>query len=238
MSPPLSDAQATKVERHTGLVRKTARRLVQRWGERYMSVDELESVGNEALVRAAMRYDPNAGASFATYAHYRVYGAMIDALRKRTPGLRYRRRALVRLSATQDLLAQAAEDQAAQRAAGQRSTLEQRVEAARELVRKASLAMLLSEQASRGFDRIAADEPDPEARLLDEDQRRKLWAMIAELDGHERELIEALYEHGQTMREYAAAIGTTISTISRRHARIVERLSKRALALEGRADAG
>ncbi len=232
MSPPLSDAQATRVERHTELVRATARRVSRRVGDRHISVEELESVGNEALVRAAMRYDPEAGASFATYAYYRVHGAMIDALRKRTPGVRRRKQALIRLSTTQALLEQAAEDQAAQRAAGQRLTLEQRVEAARELVRKASVAVRLSEPAPQGFERIAADDPDPEAALLDVDRRRQLWALVAELDDHERDLVEALYEQGLTMRSYAEQIGTSVATVSRRHARIVGLLGKRIAARE------
>ena len=230
MSPPLNEAQAARVERHTGLVRDIARRVVRNVGARMMSVEELESVGNEALVQAAMRYDPSNPASFATYAHYRVYGAMIDALRKRTPGRRQQQRALVRLSATQDLLRQAAEDHAGQRAAGQQLTLEQRVELARELVRRAAVAVRLSEPEPRSFDSVAADEPDPEQLLLDADQRRRLWTLVAELDTHERDLIDALYMQGRTMKDYAEAIGTSVSTISRRHARIVDRLSKRMLA--------
>lgn len=229
MSPPLNEAQAARVERHTGLVRDIARRVVRNVGTRMLTVEELESVGNEALVQAAMRYDPSSPASFATYAHYRVYGAMIDALRKRTPSRRSHQRAVVRLAATQDLLRQAAEDHAGQRAAGQPLTLEQRVELARDLVRKATLAVRLSEPEPRSFDSVAAEQPDPEQLLLDADQRRRLWTLVAELDTHERDLIDALYMQGRTMKDYAEAIGTSVSTISRRHARIVGRLSKRML---------
>ncbi|HVH99571.1 MAG TPA: sigma-70 family RNA polymerase sigma factor [Enhygromyxa sp.] len=229
MSPPLNEAQAARVERHTGLVRDIARRVVRNVGTRMLTVEELESVGNEALVQAAMRYDPSSPASFATYAHYRVYGAMIDALRKRTPSRRSHQRAVVRLAATQDLLRQAAEDHAGQRAAGQQLTLEQRVELARDLVRKATLAVRLSEPEPRSFDSVAAEQPDPEQLLLDADQRRRLWTLVAELDTHERDLIDALYMQGRTMKDYAEAIGTSVSTISRRHARIVGRLSKRML---------
>ncbi|MFO7566065.1 MAG: sigma-70 family RNA polymerase sigma factor [Enhygromyxa sp.] len=232
MSPPLSDAQAARVERHTGLVRDIARRVARNVGAGVMTPEELESVGNEALVQAAMRYDPSSPASFATFAHYRVYGAMIDALRKRTPGYRKRQRALVRLSATQDLLRQAAEDQSAARAAGQQPTLEQRVELARELVRKAAMAMRLSEPVSRSFEGVAAEQPDPEQLLLDADQRERIWSLVAELAPPERELIEAIYVRGRTMKEYAGEIGMTISTVSRRHARIVERLFKRMRALD------
>jgi RNA polymerase sigma factor for flagellar operon FliA len=234
MSPPLNEAQAARVERHTGLVRDIARRVARNVGIRVLSLEELESVGNEALVQAALRYDPNSPASFATYAHYRVYGAMIDALRKRTPGRRQHQRALVRLSATQELLRQVAEDQAAQRSAGQQQTLEQRIELARALVRKAAMAVRLSEPEPRSFETLAADEPDPEQLMLDSDQRRRMWSLVAELDTHERDLIDAIYVQGRTMKDYAAELGTNISTISRRHAKIVERLSKRMIALDRR----
>jgi RNA polymerase sigma factor for flagellar operon FliA len=228
----LNETQAARVERHTGLVRDIARRVVRNVGERHMQLEELESVGNEALVQAALRYDPSSPASFVTYAHYRVYGAMIDALRKRTPGRRNQQRALLRLSTTQELLRLAAEDQSAQRAAGQQLTLEQRVELARALVRKATVAVRLSEPEPRSFESVAADDPDPEQLLLDADQRRRMWTLVAELDTHERDLLDALYLQGRTMKDYATAIGTTVSTISRRHAKIVERLSKRMLALD------
>ena len=230
MSPPLNEAQAARVERHTGMVREVARRVVRSVGARILSVEELESVGNEALVQAAMRYDPSGPASFATYAHYRVYGAMIDAVRKRTPHHRHQQRAFVRLTATQDLLRQAAEDHASHRAAGQYIPLMHRVGLARELVRKAVIAVRLSEPEPRSFDCMANDQPNPEQLLLDVDQRRRLWSLVAELDTHERDLIEAIYVHGRTMKDYAAAIGTSTSTVSRRHARILDRLNKRMLA--------
>ena len=99
MSPPLSAEQATRVERHTQLVAKLAR-SIGKGSAGLLSVEELESVGNEALVRCSMRFDPSAGASFSTYTHYRVRGAMIDALRKRRPGRRTHRRALARLEAS------------------------------------------------------------------------------------------------------------------------------------------
>ena len=85
MSPPLSDEQAARVARHTDLVKRIARSIHFQIGQ--LDVDELASVGNEALVGAAMRYDPSSGASFSTYAHYRIRGAMIDAIRSAVPTL-------------------------------------------------------------------------------------------------------------------------------------------------------
>lgn len=230
MSPPLSDEQAVRVERHTGLVRTIARRVFNRVG--VMSVEELESVGNEALVQSAMRYDPTSPASFATFANYRVHGAMIDAIRKRTPGRRKKQRALQRLAATQALLGQAAEDHDAQRASGQRQTLEQRVEAARELVRKAVISVRLSEPNSLGLERASTEDPDPEQLLLDADARKRMWILVDELEPEERQIIEALYTKDATMKELAERLGTSLATISRRHSKLLARLAKRARAQE------
>jgi RNA polymerase sigma factor for flagellar operon FliA len=51
--------------------------------------EELVSVGQEALFRAARRFDPTRGASFKTYAYKRVEGAMRDFVRDSGPYGRY-----------------------------------------------------------------------------------------------------------------------------------------------------
>lgn len=224
MSPPLSDEQAARVEAHTLLVRKAAQQVASH--SSVLSFEDLESVGNEALVRAAMRYDPSSPASFATYAHYRVRGAMIDAIRARTPGRRKQKRALSRLQATQALLSQAAEDQAARRSAGDLQTLTQRVAAARELVRRASMVIEMSESVPVSADVVAADEPDPEQQLVDADRRARIRELIAGLEPDERALVQAIYVHGRTLKDYADELGTSPSTISRRHTRLLDRLGK------------
>jgi RNA polymerase sigma factor for flagellar operon FliA len=232
MSPPLSDEQAARVERHTTLVRTIARRISHSVG--VMSVEDLESIGNEALVHSAMRYDPTSAASFATFANYRVHGAMIDAIRKRTPGRRKQKRALRRLAATQAMLSEAAQDEDAQRASGQRQSLEQRVEAARELVRRAVISVRLSEPSGSGtgFDRAVTSDPDPEQLLLDADARSRMWSLVSELDPDERLIIESLYMKDATMKDLAERLGTSIATISRRHSKLLDRLATQARAQE------
>lgn len=232
MSPPLTSQQTARVERHLGLVSELARRMSRNLGVNVVTVEDLISVGNEALVQAAMRYDPTSPASFETFAHYRLHGAMIDAIRKRTPGRRKQKRALIRLETTQALLSQAAEDQARQRAAGHSVSLVQRVELARDLVRKAALAVRLSEPDSTSIDLVPAEGPNPEELLVDADDHHRLWSLIAELEPAERALVEAIYVEGRTMKEIADELRTTNSTISRRHAQVIERLIKRVRAKE------
>jgi RNA polymerase sigma factor for flagellar operon FliA len=229
MSPPLTDEQAARVERHTDLVRRIAH-SIHRQIDIY-DVDELASIGNEALVGAAMRYDPTSGASFSTYAYYRIRGAMLDALRRAKPAARRTTRARVRLEQCQAMLEQAGEDQRIRDAAG-RATLEQRVASARELLRKAAMISVLSECQGATVEQIDESDPDPERALLDREVRRRAAALIDELEPTEQRLVAAIYQTGQTMAQYAAEKGTSSATISRRHAKILDRLAKRARARE------
>ena len=61
------------------LVRIIARRMKRRLGT-LVELEDLEAHGVEGLLHAARRYQPGAGASFSTFAGYRIKGAMLDAL--------------------------------------------------------------------------------------------------------------------------------------------------------------
>jgi RNA polymerase sigma factor (sigma-70 family) len=63
------------------LVRHCMRRARNRFPD--MPADTtLQGIATEALWRAALRYDPSRGASFKTYAYYRVMGSLLDARRR------------------------------------------------------------------------------------------------------------------------------------------------------------
>jgi RNA polymerase sigma factor FliA len=70
---------------HLQLVRVIARR-VKREASAAVRLDELEAHGMEGLMQATRRYDRRRGASFSTFAGYRIRGAMLDALRARRRG--------------------------------------------------------------------------------------------------------------------------------------------------------
>ena len=48
----------------------------------HIQLDELVALANAGLAEAAERYDPGRGATFATFAWYRIHGAMFDGLRR------------------------------------------------------------------------------------------------------------------------------------------------------------
>jgi RNA polymerase sigma factor for flagellar operon FliA len=227
VNTPLTPEQAARADAHTGLVRGVARRVLRIVSAHLLSFEELVSVGNEALVRAATRYEPHSRASFATFVRYRVYGAMLDAIRKQTFGQRRYKHAGSRLRATEQLLSGAAEDQPT----SERRILEQRVQMARDQVSRASSIRQLSRlDTHTSFEGVAADQPSPEQILERMEVRHRLRALVANLEPQERALIDALYVHDRQMTEVAEEIGTSCATISRRHAQVIARLRKRLLA--------
>jgi RNA polymerase sigma factor for flagellar operon FliA len=74
------DPATTLVTDHLGIVRTQARWYARRLPPHVDRAD-LESAGTLGLIDAARRYDPTRGATFATYATWRVRGAIVDQMR-------------------------------------------------------------------------------------------------------------------------------------------------------------
>jgi RNA polymerase sigma factor for flagellar operon FliA len=69
------------IARHLELARRAAGRIYPRV-RGLVSFDELRALANAGLAEAAERYEPGRGATFATFAWYRIHGAMFDGLRR------------------------------------------------------------------------------------------------------------------------------------------------------------
>lgn len=207
---------------HLGLVRHLAG-LVHRRVSDYVELDELIALGNLGLAEAAQRFDPSAGASFRTFAWYRVQGAIIDGCRRNTT---LPRRVWCTLTA---LGASAAYLEAAQA----------RAVAARDQAGVATTADKLREvkvalQAIRTMHHVAldavppaalvSDTPAPSDRLDRQQDAARLRAALDRLPDRERALIVAHYVDGQTLLDAGAALGLSKSWASRLHARAIDRL--------------
>ncbi|MCB9701617.1 MAG: sigma-70 family RNA polymerase sigma factor [Myxococcales bacterium] len=216
----LSREQQALVERVAPRVVEIARAVRSQVGT--LPVEEFESAGYEALVKAALRYDPAAGVPFQGFAYLRIRGAMIDALRAANPTIRRQKRAMRALEATQALYEEEAKN--APRGADPR-TLKERVEAAAELIRQTTSAVLLSrmtpEDPETTHDEAStpADEAVIRAELHDHLDRA-----VGRCADDERALIDALYHRDLNMHAYAAELGVSVSTVSRRHARLLRKL--------------
>lgn len=213
----LSAAQRAWVEAFAPRVPSIARSLRSSFGD--AALDDCEGAGYEALVRAALRYDPDKGVPFPAYAFYRVRGAMLDAARRSFPERRPGRRALHVLAVTQAL----AEAQA--RPPGDPRDLLERTRAAAELVQDVRAVVLLS-RAFAGAREGDEDEDEADDEVpLDAETRLSLRALVERCPADDRALVDAIYVRGLTMTEYAAEQRTSVSTVSRRHQRLLRRFS-------------
>jgi RNA polymerase sigma factor for flagellar operon FliA len=78
---PLTIAQHLLVRNAMSLVERNAQRVAWDW-DMNADLDDLRSIGKLALYRAVVRFDPAVGVPFAEFAALRVYGAMLDTVRR------------------------------------------------------------------------------------------------------------------------------------------------------------
>ncbi|PCC67362.1 sigma-70 family RNA polymerase sigma factor [Nannocystis exedens] len=202
--PGLTPEQRARVEAFAPRVPGIARSLRRVVG---IAPDECESAGYEALARAALRYDPASGVPFAAFAFYRVRGAMIDAARNAFPDHKRARRILNTLEVTQELA------EIRLRPGDDPRRIGERFGDAAELVREVTAAAVLS--------RLFAGDDD----AFGLEVRLSLRALVERCDADEQALIDAVYVRGLTLTEVAADLATSVSTISRRHQRLLRRLA-------------
>jgi RNA polymerase sigma factor for flagellar operon FliA len=212
----LDTMQRILVAGAAGRVPQIARGLRKMLGG--INQSDCESAGYEALVRAALRYDPASGVPFMAYAYQRVRGAMVDAARAVSPDRRRLARMIRLVEAT------ASVTEAFVPLGGDPRTLAEKVEQAAAMIREVTTAVMLS----RAVEPEEVEDPaqvDVETRLLDAETAGRLQAALARIEPEDRGMIEALYFGGQTMHGFAEASGIHVSTVSRRHARALRRLA-------------
>lgn len=218
--------RARLVESHLDLSRKAAAMIFPRVRE-HIEFDELVALGNAGLAEAATRFDPTKGATFSTFAWYRVQGSIIDGLRKSSNLPRRVWQKLVALRAASDYLEHRAERNAgaAQRGAKPPEGADalSAVKSAMAAIRTMYVTSLESLQ-EKGFD---AEDPDAKAADQRIDVGRlsaKLRDALAALPEKERALVTKHYWEGKNLLEAGAELGISKSWASRLHAQAVDRL--------------
>jgi RNA polymerase sigma factor for flagellar operon FliA len=214
------------VESHLDLPRKAAALIFPRV-KQHIELDELVALGNAGLAEAASRFDPSRGASFSTFAWYRVQGAIIDGLRRSSNLPRRVWQALVALRAASDYLEQRAERDtgAAQRGArpAEGADALAAVRDALSAIRTMYMTSLETLQ-DQGFDKVDEETPPTGDRLDTGRLSAKVRAALAALPEKERALVTKHYWEGKNLLEAGAELGISKSWASRLHAQAVERL--------------
>jgi RNA polymerase sigma factor for flagellar operon FliA len=187
----------------------------------HVSRDDLVSCAHVALVEVARRFDPSAGASFATYALARLQGAVLDELRSGDWASRSVRAAARRSDAAADALTitlgrPPTREELAADLGMERSELEA-------LHVDVHRAVMVSIDAETGPDGGTLDLPDtgdsPERSLLRGERARYLQNAIRALPDRLDEVIERNFFGGESLTDIAEGLGVTLSRVSQMRAR-------------------
>jgi RNA polymerase sigma factor for flagellar operon FliA len=187
----------------------------------HVSRDDLLSCAHVALVEVARRFDPDAGATFATYALPRLQGAVLDELRSGDWASRSVRAAARRTDAATDALTislgrpPTKHELAASLGVGRSELDSLQVDLHR--------AVMVSIDADPGADRNSLDLPDtgdsPERALLRAERGRHLLDAIRALPDRLDEVVERNFFGDESLTDIADDLGVTLSRVSQMRAR-------------------
>jgi RNA polymerase sigma factor for flagellar operon FliA len=187
----------------------------------HVNREDLLSCAHVALVEVARRFDPSAGASFATYALARLQGAVLDELRSGDWASRSVRAAARRTDAAADALAMSlgrppTREELADALGVDRSELDA-------LQLDVHRAIMVSIDAETGGDGGTLDLPDtgqsPERALLRGERARTLHDAIRALPDGLDEVIERNFFGDESLTDIARDLGVTLSRVSQMRAR-------------------
>ncbi len=213
------------VEANLDLARRAARMIHPRVRD-HVELDELISMGLVGLTEAAARFDPEGGASFRTFAWYRVHGAVMDGLRRSSNLPRRVWARLVALRAASEYFESQGQRAAGARAAGAPAPttvrtvqeLSDSLSAFRTMY-LTSLAPIMGTEEEPAADGVPADERLDRARAA-----AKLDRAIQSLPDRERTLVTKHYYEGKNLMEAGEELGISKSWASRLHAQAVDKL--------------
>jgi len=215
---------------HYPMVRRVAYRMVSRYPS-CVEVDDLVSIGVQGLIEAVDRYETDRDASFAAYARIRVKGTILDALREsdwvprsvrdRNGTLTKSRDHLRRNLGTEPTAAELADHLGLGM-----SQLHDYIKQSTPLVLVSSSEQQDEDGQSVG-DRIADNQPSPEAQAADSFLTQAIDKALADLPERERQIVELYYRQGVTFREIGERLNVTESRVCQLHARLKRRLESR-----------
>jgi RNA polymerase sigma factor for flagellar operon FliA len=202
--------------------------------------DDLVSAGIIGLIRAVDRFDPQRGASFATYATSVMRGAIMDELRTMDwapRGLRSRYRRLEETIGRlrQELGRQPQETEIAQELGVNTDEYTKLLTeaSATAIVSLDSLVEVGGDAYMPGARQGRADtqdltcgrpEWDPAAAVDSAELRRLLAEVITELSEREQLVISLYYDEELTLQEIGAVLGVTESRVCQIHTQAIARL--------------
>ncbi|HEY7120126.1 MAG TPA: sigma-70 family RNA polymerase sigma factor [Tepidisphaeraceae bacterium] len=214
------DTVENLILQHQDYVRSLARGIARKL-PRHVDFEELVSLGQVGLISAARQYEPGRGVAFATFAYYRIRGAIFDGLRQLTGLPPSVRRQVARMGGENEVAETTAETS---EASDDPEFLAKQFETA---VGRLGAVFLLSRGSGADGDDSEL-EPTDDRSTADIAEARENAALVMKalerLTTEQRELIRLLYFEQRSMTEVAQSLNKNKSTISRRHAEAIDAL--------------
>ena len=218
------------VLRYQGFVRSVA---LTAWKSTLGNVelDDLISYGQVGLIQAVRSYDPTSGVEFATYAFYRVRGAIFDGY----TSMQWLSRAQYKRIRMQHLSDDVIECQEQNLQSAQVDDRPDDATWSAETIGKLFFVQMAFELS--GDDRQASQFADssssaPGQAIEQAEVHATVRQAISELPEAERDLIQTVYYDGKSLTGAAQAAGKSKSWASRLHDRALDRLMRKLQSFE------
>ncbi|MFP3637662.1 RNA polymerase sigma factor FliA [Paraburkholderia sp. SIMBA_054] len=207
------------VEQYGPLVRKLARQFTAKVPPNAVDIDDMMSEGTLALLSAAKRYDPSQGTAFETYASQRIWGAMLDELRKNDFAPRGVREDETRIeratSKVEQKIGRRARDM---EVAGE---LDVPVQQYQSMLIDSNRSRMIYLDDITGPDLtdgghherqeflnlLPSPDLDPLELLVEQDTRARIVEVISELPARYQDILELIYDSQENIRAIAAKRG-------------------------------
>lgn len=215
------------VMRYSGLVSSIVRRISSVSGN-YTEFEDLQSYGMLGLIKAIEKYDSDRGASFETFAVYRIRGEVIDYIRRNDWVPRGVRKRAQEFEYTVSEMAselgrKPQESELANRLGIGTSDLRQ-LYSDIERFNVVSFEDMLQNAMQIGED--FADSQTPEGSVQEQELVDTLAAAIDGMPERERMIITLYYYEELTLKEISGILGVSESRVSQLHSRAISRIKK------------
>jgi RNA polymerase sigma factor FliA len=212
------------IERYQDLVCSIAA-SVRRRAPKNIELEDLIAYGQVGLVQAARDFDPQRGATFSTYAYYRIRGAIYDGLSKlswtsraRYNRLRYEQLANEAAGEHHEGAAGLDESSSAGEAAHWLGSLSEKL-----AVVYLTVGGSYAAEPTRALADPSATAPAEQAAM--DEVAQKIRALVDTLPAQAAELVRATYFGGLTLQEAGQRLGISKSWASRLHAKALRQLA-------------